>query len=825
MPQGTIKPLSRSTEVCFHCGLPLPGSGPVQAEAGGEIKNFCCNGCAAVCQAIFESGLEGYYERANTGQPPFGPPPLPPEHPEIYDMEDVQAGVVAGDGVKEAYFLVDGIHCAACVWLIERALTGKTRGVVSAEVNLASKKLKVKWDENATHLSTIIQRLGKLGYAATPYSTIAADEATKKNLRLMLYRIGLAGFAAMNMMWIAIALWAGASEGEFRDFFRWAGLFLATPTLLYSGWPFFAGAFRGLRGLTLTMDLPIAIGASATYLYSVYVTALNPAQGETYFDTVVTFIFVILVGRYLEAASRHKAADATLRLMELQPKVVTVIRENGEEIIPVKAALEGDMALIRPGERIAVDGIVMDGESEADESVMTGESRPISKKQGDEVVAGTMNQSGALRVRVTRPMRETALAKMINLIEEAQASRAPVQRISDKIVPWFVAATLGVAVFTWMFWIGDGVEKALMASTAVLIITCPCALGMATPMAIVVAAGWGAKNGIFIKNGESLETLAKANSFLFDKTGALTEGKIKVTGFNPAEGVSPGELLSLASAVERYSEHGLARAVVLKARELGLEEPERVEDFKYTPGMGVAAKVDGAIILAGSARWLEGNGAPVSPAMLAMAQQEEAGGATCVFAARNGTLMGYITLTDNPRENAGKTVDRLKADGMELAMLTGDRLAVAKHLAVRLGGMELIAEMKPEQKAAAVKERKSAGKVVVMVGDGVNDAPALATADVGIAVATGSDVSMASAGVIVTGASLFKVYESLALARRTLAVIKQNLTISLVYNLVMVPLAAGGFVTPVLAAVAMPISSLLVIGNSARIGMGVVGWK
>ncbi|MCR4297593.1 MAG: heavy metal translocating P-type ATPase, partial [Gallionella sp.] len=589
---------------CFHCGLPIAAGTDYRARLGGAARRFCCFGCQSVCSAIFEAGLQGYYQRTPEGAL-LAPPPEPPKDIEIYDFDEVQQEFTTCSGeIRDIHLLVEGIHCAACVWLIERGLQ-RVPGVRSANVNLAAKRLHLRWDNRRSKLSDALRALAKIGYAAVPYDPESAEGIIKKTNRAMLYRLFFAGFAMMNMLWVSIALYSGANRDEFRDFFHWVGLALATPTLLYAGYPFYRGAFGGLRGGWLTMDLPIALGLSVTYAYSLYVTVGASKTGEVYFDTVTNLIFVILIGRYLEGMFRHQAISATKRLMELQPRVAIVMRDGQEQMTPIRGIKLGDQVLIKPGYKVPVDGIVLEGRSAVDESMLSGESAPVSKSAGAQVSAGTVNTSGALLVEVRSLMRDTTLAKIIRLVEEAQSSKAPIQRLADSIVPWFVLATLLCAALTFFIWNRENFEIALMAATSVLIITCPCALGMATPMSIAVASGLGAKHGILIKNGLVLETLSRVTHFVLDKTGTLTEGKMSVARLHVAPGVAKEDILRNAAAVERYSEHSVAQAIVAEAesqqsnyRDIG------ASGFHATAGLGVEANVEGKTVLLGNADWL-----------------------------------------------------------------------------------------------------------------------------------------------------------------------------------------------------------------------------
>ena len=748
----------------------------------------------------------------------LAPPPDPPKDIDIYDVDEVQQEftVCSGD-MRDIHLLVEGIHCAACVWLIERGLQ-RVPGVQSANVNLAAKRLRLRWDNRRSKLSDIIRALARIGYSAVPYDPESAEGIIRKANRAMLYRLFFAGFAMMNMLWISIALYSGANKDEFRDFFHWIGLALATPTLLYAGYPFFRGALGGLRGGHLTMDLPIAIGLSVTYIYSFYITVTANKTGEVYFDTVTNLIFVILIGRYLEGMFRHQAISATKRLMELQPRVATVIRGGHEQLIPIRGVQPGDHVLIKPGYKIPVDGIVLEGCSAVDESMLSGESVPVGKSAGANVFSGTVNTDGALLVEVRTSMQHTALAKIIRLVEEAQSSKAPIQRLADKVAPWFVLGTLICATVTFFIWNARDVEIALMAATSVLIITCPCALGMATPMSIAVASGLGSKHGILIKNGLVLETLSKVNHFVFDKTGTLTEGKMGVTQIHTASGATKADVLRLSAAIERYSEHGAAKAITAEAGAQQLNYSEiSVNGFQSSAGMGVKAKVDGRTVLLGSAEWLSRHDIRLDAELEKHAHKLESQAISCVHVASGETHIAVIALADKLRDNARQLIDGLRAEGIAMTLLSGDRRPVAEAIAQQLGGMEVVAEVLPQDKDRTIRALQQNGAVVAMVGDGVNDAPALIRADVGIVLGSGTDVSVESADIVLMNNELDKVRLATLLSRRTLRTIKQNIGLSFAYNIIMVPLAMMAMVSPLVAAITMPISSLAVIGNAARI--------
>ena len=805
--------MNQHNSSCFHCGLPVTES--YHATVGGAERDFCCLGCQAVCCAIYEAGLQGYYQRTPEGVL-LSPPPEPPKDIDIYDLDEVQQEFITRTGdLRDIHLLVEGIHCPACVWLIERVML-REPGVQSANVNLTAKRIHLRWDSRRNKLSSLIRALARIGYSAVPYDPENAEGVIKKANRSMLFRLFFAGFAMMNMIWISIALYSGADKGEFRDFFHWMGFALATPTLLYAGYPFYRGAIGGMRVGRLTMDLPIAIGLSVTYAYSTYITATANKIGEVYFDTVTNLIFVILIGRYLEGMFRHQALSATKRLMELQPRVATVMLDGREQITPTRGVRLGDHVLIKPGYKVPVDGIVLEGHSAVDESMLSGESVPVSKSIGAKVSAGTLNTSGALLVEVSSTLQNTTLAKIIRLVEEAQASKAPIQRMADTIVPWFVLVTLICAALTFLIWQRDSFELALMAATSVLIITCPCALGMATPMSVAVASGLGAKHGILIKNGLVLETLSKVTHFVFDKTGTLTEGRMSVAHMRTAPDFAAQDILRVAAAVERYSEHAAARAIVAEARQLNFRDVA-VQGFHASAGLGVQADVDGKSVLLGSLEWLVRNGITPNSGLQAEAHEFEDEGMSCVHCALGTAHVAVFALADKLREDAPQLVNELRAAGIGMTLLSGDRRAVAVAIARQLGGMDVIAEVLPQDKDQEIQRLQQRGEVVAMVGDGVNDAPALIRADVGIALGSGTDVSVESADIVLMHNELDKVRLATLLSRRTLLTIKQNIGLSFMYNLIMVPLAMMARVDPLVAAITMPISSLVVIGNAARI--------
>lgn len=796
---------------CFHCSLPVIKSEEVIAKIDNNPQSFCCHGCAAVCESIYDSGLQGFYQRTSA---PLAPPPKNSGEFDHYDLDAIQQPYVSFNKNSETavetrsiQLLVEGIHCAACVWLIEQHLK-RFPGIHKAHVNLSLKRLHLIWNNDQVKLSEIMTHLVDIGYVAVPFDQAVADERLKIQNRQLLYRLGFAGFTMMNLMWISIALYSGADEGPFRLMFYWVGFVLATPTLFYSGLPFIKGAWVGLKHKHLSMDLPISIGALTTWGYSsgvlFYETLIGKSNGEVYFDTVVNFIFVILIGRYLEAISKRKAIISTQRLLNLQPKVATQILQSGDaKAIAVASLAKGDVVQVKPGGLIPVDGVVIEGACAVDESLLTGESKSINKSMDDFVSAGTLNKNGIILVRVEAILQKTALGKIVDLVDQAQGSKAPIQCIADQVVPWFVATTLGLALFSFLYWVNTDLELAILTATSVLIITCPCAFGLATPMAIAVATGLSAKLGILVRNGEVLERLSKIEHYVFDKTGTLTYGNIGVEEMTLlSNDYNESQILEMVCSLETNSEHPIAEALVNYAEQKGIK-PQKVSQFEVHFGQGISAIFNRKKIKIGSSIWLT--------------EDKKSG----VYLSVNDVLMAKFKVQDQLRPEAIELVKNLSSKGFKLTMLSGDSRENAQQIAQQLmsegGNIEVIAEVMPTDKDAVIKKMQSQGEEVVMVGDGINDAPALIRADVGIAMGTGTDVSIASSDIVLLGGDLSKVNLASSLSQRTIKTIYQNISLSIAYNIIMVPLAMMAFVSPLIAAISMPISSLLVIGNAARI--------
>ena len=815
---------------CFHCGQPALKSSEVVHSIRGQSQTFCCHGCAGVCEAIHEAGMEAFYRRTPEGEL-LSPPPPPTPNADFYDYDEVQSQYVASlDQRRSLTLMSEAIHCAACIWLIEHTLA-KIDGVLMAKVNFTNKQIKIRWDNQRVQLSEIIHALNRIGYDATPYDASASEAAYRKANRDLLYRLGFAGFAMMNVMWFAVALYAGADEDpEFRQYFHWVQWVIATVTLIYSGKPFWRGAWQSLKARSVGMDVSITLGILTTYCYSFWVTVDASHSGDVYFDTMIDFIFLLLIGRYLEAISKNKAMDSTRRLMDLQPKVARQVNdesgsENSVSVVPVRKLKPGDRVMVKPGDQMPVDGTVLEGTGNVNESMLSGESREIAKHPNMQVSAGTLNLDGTLILRVDAVLQSTMLGRIVRMVEDAQGAKAPIQCTAEKIMPWFVSVVITLAALSFTYWIVNAdLETAMIAATAVLIITCPCAFGLATPMATAVASGASAQNGILIKNASVLEVLQQMDHFVFDKTGTLTQGQMQLKDMlwsdaAPQDPTAREQLIEALVRIEFHSEHSLGQAIVsaLQSQYPGLKSQRLTLDhFQAHPGRGVEAHWQGAYYLIGTRAWLAQYDIAFPPGLVAEETERGQIGQTPVWMVKNHQVQAVLFLQDPLREDARALITRLKSQGKRVTLLSGDRQAVAQSVAQALGGMEVIAEVLPDEKHDVIA-RLQQDQPVVMVGDGVNDAPALARARVSMALGSGTDVSMDCADVILLNNELLSVDTTLALSERTLKTIKENIISSIVYNATFVPLAMAAVLTPLIAAITMPLSSLVVILNAARI--------
>jgi len=723
------------------------------------------------------------------------------------------------------------MHCAACVARVERALAA-VPGVELATVNLATRQARVRYNPGLTGPAALTQVVKDAGYEVEGVSKEQrAPRSPEAEVREFRRRFLLALGLSLPV-WLAMIPPLPTALGLSHRALTFILLLFATPVMFYSGAPFFAGAFKAARHLSTNMDTLVALGTSAAYFYSVWATFFPGAIAAAghapavYYDTAVMIITFILLGRWLEARSRGRASEALRRLFALAPPTARVRRGDQEQEVPLSEVAAGDLVVVRPGEKIPVDGIVAEGASSVDESMLTGESLPAPKEPGAEVWGATLNQRGFLVFTATRVGRDMVLSQIIRLVEEAQSSKAPIQRLVDKVASIFVPVVMGLALLTFLGWFSWGppptFTRAMISMVAVLIIACPCAMGLATPTAVMVGSGRGAELGILMRGGEPLERAYRLTTVVFDKTGTLTRGAPQVTEVHTWENWDQAAVLAQAAALEEKSEHPLAEAITHAAAAQGLALP-RVDDFQAVPGMGVEAKILGQDVLLGNLAFLTRKGVPAE--LLASQQgQLSREGKTAIFLAVSGKPVGVIAAADTLKPGAAQTVAALKDMGLKILLLSGDNKMTAAAVGGSIGIEEVLAEVLPGDKAQKVAELQAAGEVVAMVGDGINDAPALAQADVGIALGTGADVALEAADLTLIRDDLDLIPQAIKLSRQMMRIIRQNLFWAFCYNIVAIPVAAGAFyplwgwtLNPALAALAMAMSSVSVVTNSLRL--------
>jgi len=724
--------------------------------------------------------------------------------------------------MKKVNLKITGMHCASCSALVTKGLA-KTEGVLSANVNLSTEKAHVEYDETRADVAKLIEAVKKKGYgAAVSTEADKTVEELEKKREISGLRTLLAFSAALSVPAFLLGM-------VFMEFpYRLYLLFLlSTPIQFIAGARFYRGAWAALRNRTSNMDTLVAVGTSAAYFYSVAVMLVRP-MADQYFETSAVLITFVLAGKYLELSAKGKTGEAIRKLMDLRPKTASVIRDGVESVIPVDDVRAGDIVVVKPGEKVPVDGIITFGSSSVDESMITGESMPVEKGVGAGVIGSTINKHGSFRFKATKVGEDTTLSQIIRLVEDAQGSRAPIQRFADVISSYFVPAVIVIAILSFGFWYllaGETFSFALTIGVSVLVISCPCALGLATPTAIMVGVGKGAGEGILIKSGEALETAHRIDAIILDKTGTLTRGAPSVTDVVVLEGLREESVLRYAGSVEKTSEHPLADAVMEHVKAKGVDTAEAL-DFKAVPGHGVEATVDWKKVLLGNRKLMASRGVDTKPLEEMLAKLEDEG-KTAVILAVEGKAAAVIAIADTLKEQSFEAVSRLKGMGVEVYMITGDNKRTAEAIGRQAGVDRVFAEVLPQDKAAYVKDLQSRGKTVAMVGDGINDAPALAQADVGIAMASGTDVALESGGIVLMRNNPLDVVKAVRLSKATMAKIRQNMFWALFYNTVGIPVAAGMFfpftgwlLSPIIAGGAMALSSVSVVTNSLLLKYG-----
>ncbi|ETT58455.1 heavy metal translocating P-type ATPase [Paenibacillus sp. FSL R7-277] len=804
-----------------------------EQQATLQITGMTCSACAARIEKGL-SRMEGV-SRANVNlaleQATVGFDPAVADVPQI--EEKIRS--LGYDTLKEsADFDITGMTCAACSARIEKVL-GRMPGIAAVNVNLALETAHVEYSPGNVSTAEIMDKVSSIGYKAAlkqdrkDIAEQRSEEITRKRNKWM-----LSALLSLPLLWamaghFSFTTWIWTPELFMNPWFQ---LVLATPVQFVIGWQFYISAYKALKNGSANMDVLVVLGTSAAYFYSLYLTIDSLKMSgmnhtvELYFETSAVLITLILVGKWFEALAKGRSSDAIRSLMGLQAKTALVLRDGAELSIPVEDVVIGDIVLVKPGTKVPVDGEVVEGLSSVDESMLTGESMPVEKKPGDSVIGATLNKNGMLRVKARKVGRDTALAQIIRVVEEAQGSKAPIQRVADVISGIFVPIVVGIAAVTfgvWYIWGAPGqFAEALEKAIAVLVIACPCALGLATPTSIMAGSGRAAEFGILFKGGEHLEAAQGVKVVVVDKTGTVTNGKpvltdIVATTAIAAQGRVLGEnrLLAITAAAEKLSEHPLAEAIVAGAQGRGIDLPPAGQ-FEAVPGRGVSAVVDGQKVSVGTRRMMVENGLDIGPWTGIMTKLEQEG-KTAMLVAVDDAVAGVIAVADTIKETSREAVSRLHAMGIDVVMITGDNKITAQAIADQAGIRTVLAEVLPEGKAEEIRRLQSGGVKVAMVGDGINDAPALATADTGMAIGTGTDVAMEAADITLMRGDLMSIPDAILMSRKTMRNIRQNLFWALAYNTVGIPIAALGFLAPWLAGAAMAFSSVSVVLNALRL--------
>ncbi len=788
-------------ETCFHCALPVPADCTLKVEIDGAEHPVCCPGCKAVAELIAESGMSRYYTLREPPQPGTGRPAEETTEWRVFDGNDMLAAFATLSGEHaEATVYVGGMYCAACSWLIETTLM-RLPGVEAADVNPITHRLRARWRRDEIKFSALLAALADLGYEPQPLAPESATRPEVAEQRTALKRLLVASLGMMQVMMFAIGLYAMDFRGidaDMQHFLRLVSFFVTTPVVFYSAKPFFVSAWRGVAARRPGMDLPVSIAVGSAYAASVYATF---TRGEAvWFDSVTMFVFFLTLGRFLEMRARHRSIDRTVALSSLLPNTATRVVDGEAAPVPVGQLLAGDEVIIRAGDAIPADGVLVSGETSVDEALLTGEARPQPKAVGDPVAAGSINLDGLVTMRVTSTGSDTTLGTISRLSERARYARPSFVTIADRIASYVVVALLIVAVAVAVYWSLAAPERAFVITLSVLVVTCPCALALATPAAFAAAGTRLSQLRLLVTNGNAIEALSRATLVIFDKTGTLTRGAPKITAtFVLDADYSERDCRRIAAALETASSHPLARAFALD------DALPTVGDPAVEIGRGVRGRIDGREWRLGSAKF----------AGAGMWSEETT--STHVFLSVEGQPVAWFEVEDELRPDAAETIRALEALGVGAALISGDREASVARIADELGIRERHAGCTPQQKLDLIEAAQQSGERVVMVGDGINDAPVLAGADTSIAPAHGALLAQTSADVIMLGNSLAPVVTALRTGARTMRIVRQNLTWAIVYNALALPLAAAGFVPPWAAAIGMSASSLIVVLNALRL--------
>lgn len=816
-----------SPKSCFHCGLEVPDQLNIQVNINGVDEAMCCYGCQAVAQSIVDSGMTDFYTfRTATAQKAEEIVPEFLQQLKAYDNPQIQKQFVTdgSEEVREVSLILEGIVCAACIWLNEKHLNALP-GVISANINYSNNRAKVRWDNKRISLSEILESITRIGYLAHPYNPDRQQAVIEKEKKQQLRRIGIAAILGMQIMILAVALytgeWWGIEEG-FKQMFRWLSLVLTLPLLLFASSPFFIAALRDLKNKRVGMDVPVALGIGIAFSASILHTVQG--SGEVYFDSVAMFTFFLLSARYFESSARKRTAEATEALLNLQPTITTklLVDDNGsfdhqnQTSISVAELNIGDYVLVRPGENIPTDGIIVEGISGINESLITGESLPVTKTINDNVVGGSTNTESPLVIKVDKIGDDTVLASIHRLLDEAQNKKPAIAKMADRLAAKFVSIILLLASGVALYWYQNDPEQWVAITIATLVVTCPCALSLATPTAITAASGQLAKLGLLATSATALETLGKATDFVFDKTGTLTQGNIRLVKSVSLDDKDINRHLQIAAALEAGSEHPVAKSLLLAAQSCeNKTEQVKVNHLENSAGQGVSGIIDNSSWYLGNIQYI--NQVCQEKLSAELLNQHQLSEFTLAALANDKKIFAIFAFDDEIREEAKTLIDKLKQQNKTVTLMTGDHLANAKRIANKIGIEHVYADLKPADKLAKVQAMQQRGAIVAMTGDGINDAPVLAGADVSIAMGSGTQLAAAHADMILLSNHVEHLYTGYQISRRTLKIIKQNLSWAFGYNLLAVPAAAAGYVDPWMAAIGMSASSLFVVLNALRL--------
>ncbi|WP_421261272.1 heavy metal translocating P-type ATPase [Aeromonas jandaei] len=793
---------------CFHCGEPIPANSGYSLEIKGIVRPMCCPGCQAVAETIMECGLASYYDHRTA--PGIKGELVPEELAALthYDLAEVQQEFVTDSGTgrettREIQLTVEGLTCAACAWLIERHLMTLS-GLRYINVNTTTHRARIKWDPAQLSLSDILKGFAKIGYRAYPFQTHQQEALYAKEVRSYMFRLALAGLGSMQVMMCAVALYMDlfiSVEDEFMVYFKWISLLLSTPIMIYSAQPFYINAWRSLKQGHLSMDVSVSLALIGAFIASMWATVFN--TGEVYYDSITMFVFFLLLGRFLELRARRKASESSSNLARLVPIMATLIDQDGEREVAAKTLQVGNRVRVLAGATLPADGVIVAGEASLNEAMLTGEQLPLFKQCGDLVYAGTINTDAPLQIRVTHRIEESRISQIMRLQDHALDDKPAIAQMADQLSRHFILVLLIIAAAVWTFWHFHQPEQAFWIALAVLVATCPCALSLATPTALTSATANLTRNGILLRRGHVLDILTKANRIVMDKTGTLTTGEIRLCATTALGTLDADRCLSIARALEAQSEHPIARAFRLPADEVALL-PQASE---ITPviGHGITGLVDGVRYRIGSASWL------------GIESDDNAQHGLAIYLADEQQLLARFELDDTLRPDAKALIEAFKAAGLQTTILTGDSSPQADEIARTLGVDELVKGVTPDGKLAYLKAREAEGEISIMVGDGINDAPVLAGAHASFAMAGGTDLAKNSADAILLADDLSRLLDARRLALRTRKIIIENFTWSIGYNLLVLPLAACGWLPPYLAAAGMSLSSLIVVTNSMRL--------